>query len=111
MRCIDDVVTTLTQGVPLLNDTLPQDDCDNPSPWVHPNGTFFLACGRQIKGNYIHLWRSENIWGPWINVSEMRPPNMAPSGPPGKWEDEFVYTGTSILQPPFLVQDETKWHG
>eukprot|EP00729_Bicosta_minor_P018296 gene18296-15360_t len=78
--------------VPLLNDTLPQDDCDNPSPWVHPNGTFFLACGRQIKGNYIHLWRSENIWGPWINVSEMRPPNMAPSGPPGKWEDEFVYT-------------------
>ena len=38
--------------LPLLNSTLPQEDCDNPSPWVHPtNGTLFLACGRAIKGD------------------------------------------------------------
>merc|ERR1711970_1385259 len=77
---------------PLLNSTLPQSNCDHPAPWVHTNGTIFLGRGRQIKGNYIHLWRAEHIWGPWTKVSAMRPPGMDPTGPKGKWEDPFVYT-------------------
>ena len=93
--------------LPLLNDTLPTADCDNPGPWVHPNGTLFVACGRQIKGDMIHLWRAERIWGPWTMVSEMHPAGMDPSGPPGKWEDEFVGHSVALKPPPHPTTSHT----
>ena len=77
-----------------INNTLPTSNCDNPSPFLHPNGSLFVACGRQIKGNYVHLWRSISgtIRGPWTDVATLHPDGLVPSGPPGKWEDEFVWT-------------------
>jgi hypothetical protein len=52
-------VSTSLNGpwTPLVNNTLPTTNCDNPSPMVLKNGTIYVGCGRQIKGNYIHLWR------------------------------------------------------
>ena len=50
---------------PLLNSTL--GPCNNPSPWVHRNGTIFLVCSGAASGN--GLWRAEHIWGPWRLVT------------------------------------------
>ena len=58
-------------------------------PWVHPNGTLYVACGREVKGNTINLWRANNISGPWELVTAL---THWPGGPRGKYEDPFVYT-------------------
>jgi hypothetical protein len=41
--------------------------CNNPSPWLHKNGTIFLACGGGGP-NVDGLWRSANLTGPWTRV-------------------------------------------
>ena len=46
--------------VPLANNTL--GGCNNPAPWVHPNGTIYIVCGGTLK-------RSESISGPWETVT------------------------------------------
>jgi hypothetical protein len=78
--------------LPLLNDTLPTSDCDNPAPWVHPNSSIFVACGRAIKGNLINVWRADQIWGPWSFVTGLNHTAWPKPKPPGKWEDVFIYT-------------------
>jgi hypothetical protein len=78
--------------LPLNNSgALPMDNCDNPAPWQHPNGTLFVACGREIKGNLINLWRAEAITGPWSFVTGLNNTFSTPT-PPGKKEDIFVWT-------------------
>ena len=46
--------------VPLANNTL--GGCNNPAPWVHPNGTIYIVCGGSLK-------RSESLSGPWDTVT------------------------------------------
>jgi hypothetical protein len=36
--------------------------CNNPAPWVHPNGTIYIVCGNAFK-------RAASISGPWTTVS------------------------------------------
>ena len=76
-----------------LNDSgsLPKDNCDNPSPWQHPNGTLYLACGRAVKGKLVNLWRAEGITGPWSFVTGLNNSFPTPT-PRGKKEDVFVFT-------------------
>ena len=71
-----------------LNDSgsLPKDNCDNPAPWQHPNGTLYVACGREIKGNLINLWRAKAISGPWSFVTGLNNTFPTPT-PRGKKED------------------------
>ena len=74
---------------PLNNSgSLPKDNCDNPSPWQHPNGTIFVACGREIKGNLVNMWRAEAISGPWTFVTGLNTTFATPT-PPGKKEGEM----------------------
>lgn len=77
-----------------LNDSglLPKNNCDNPAPWQHPNGTLYVACGREIKNNLINLWRAESISGPWSFVTGLNNTFSTPT-PPGKKEDVFIFTG------------------
>jgi hypothetical protein len=78
--------------LPLSNSgSLPQDNCDNPAPWQHPNGTLYVACGREIKGNLINLWRAEAITGPWSFVVGLNNTFSTPT-PPGKKEDPCIWT-------------------
>lgn len=55
--------------------------CNNPAPWVHPNGTLFIVCGLEMK-------RAESISGPWTTVSSF----THEGGPDGNYEDPFLYT-------------------
>ena len=68
----------------LLNSTL--GPCNNPSPWVHRNGTIFLVCSGGPSGN--GLWRAERIWGPWSLVTATL---SAPGGVFGVYEDPYLY--------------------
>ena len=76
---------------PLVNESLPKENCDNPAPWQHPNGSLYVACGREIKGNLINLWRAEAITGPWTFVTGLNNSFSTPT-PRGKKEDVFIYT-------------------
>ena len=67
--------------LPLLNNTL--GSCNNPAPWVHPNGTLYCLCGNTML-------RSETISGPWVAVSTL----SHSGGPMGNYEDPFLYTDT-----------------
>jgi hypothetical protein len=40
---------------------------NNPSPWLHKNGTIFLACGGGGP-NVDGIWRAQNLTGPWTRV-------------------------------------------
>lgn len=62
-----------------MNNTL--GGCNNPAPWVHPNGTIYIVCGGTLK-------RSEKIWGPWQTVTGF----SHSGGPAGKYEDPVLYT-------------------
>lgn len=55
--------------------------CNNPAPWVHPNGTIFIVCGGSFK-------RADNIKGPWTTVATF----SHSGGPEGNYEDPFLYT-------------------
>jgi hypothetical protein len=57
--------------------------CNNPSPYVHPNGTIFVLCNNRI------LKRAEHITGPWTDV-----PNFSMNhsgGVGGNYEDGQLY--------------------
>eukprot|EP00980_Cylindrotheca_fusiformis_P006440 scaffold1376_cov125-Cylindrotheca_fusiformis.AAC.6 len=53
---------------PLLNHTL-DSSCNNPAPFVHPNGTVYVAC-RYGKEQTI-LKRADSIAGPYTDVSNL----------------------------------------
>ena len=55
--------------------------CNNPAPWVHPNGTIYIVCGGSFK-------RAESIHGPWTTVSSF----SHSGGPPGNYEDPYLFT-------------------
>jgi len=55
--------------------------CNNPAPWVHPNGTIYIVCGGNLK-------KAENIHGPWATVTSF----SHSGGPEGHYEDPYLYT-------------------
>ena len=65
---------------PLVPNSLP--GCNNPAPWVHPNGTIYIVCG----GGML---RADSIQGPWTHVSDL---HFTGQGPAGNYEDPFVYS-------------------
>jgi len=67
---------------PLVPNTLP--GCNNPAPWVAPNGTIYILCGSS-------LLRSETIQGPWVQASSVNIDHSKGSVP-GNYEDPFFYT-------------------
>mmetsp|Transcript_4254 Transcript_4254/g.6102 ORF Transcript_4254/g.6102 Transcript_4254/m.6102 type:complete len:406 (-) Transcript_4254:3-1220(-) len=56
-------------------------DCNNPAPWVHPNGTIYVGCRGILK-------RADHISGPFIEIASF--PNSG--GPNGIYEDPQIYT-------------------
>lgn len=71
--------------LPLSPNTL--GNCNNPAPWVHPNGTIYCLCGSSVL-------RSESISGPWTRITSL----SHSGGPDGNYEDPFLYT------------DDRGWH-
>jgi hypothetical protein len=69
---------------PLLNSTL--GPCNNPSPWVHRNGTIYLVCSGGATGN--GMWRAEHISGPWRLVTASL---SAGGGVYGVYEDPYLF--------------------
>ena len=56
--------------------------CNNPAPWQHANGTFFMVC------DGTRLIRAESVAGPWTTVVN----NVSPGGGvPGTYEDPYLY--------------------
>lgn len=52
-------------------------DCNNPSPMLHPNGTWYLLC------NSANMYTSSNgLMGPWSHLYDLQP---AGGGVSGKW--------------------------
>eukprot|EP00729_Bicosta_minor_P010988 gene10988-20815_t len=58
--------------------------CNNPAPWVHPNGTLYCLCGGSLR-------RADTITGPWQNVSDLVPKGHPWPLPTG-WHHESVTT-------------------
>ena len=58
--------------------------CNNPAPWVHPNGTLYCLCGGSLR-------RADTITGPWQNVSDLVPKGHVWPLPKG-WHHESVTT-------------------
>jgi len=57
--------------------------CNNPAPYVFPNGTIYLVCAQGGE----NLWTAENWKGPWTGHS------LTYTGNPGAgiWEDPFIW--------------------
>eukprot|EP01065_Artemidia_motanka_P049776 TRINITY_DN8355_c0_g1_i1.p1 TRINITY_DN8355_c0_g1~~TRINITY_DN8355_c0_g1_i1.p1 ORF type:complete len:469 (+),score=131.64 TRINITY_DN8355_c0_g1_i1:70-1476(+) len=55
--------------------------CNNPAPWVHPNGTIFIVCGGSIL-------RADSPAGPYTKAASV----SHSGGVPGAYEDPFLYT-------------------
>ena len=73
--------------------------CNNPSPWLHTNGTLFLACGGGGP-NVDGIWRSQNLTGPWtLVIGHMTFNHIRAEGnrPPvgGGFEDPYLYFDAS----------------
>ena len=56
--------------------------CNNPAPWVHPNGTIYLWCGGK-------LLRADGIAGPYTRVGNQ---TMSGKGVAGHLEDPQIWT-------------------
>ena len=54
--------------------------CNNPAPWVHPNGTIYVGCGGS-------LLRSESLTGPFDKIAAF----PMSGGPTGNYEDPQLY--------------------
>eukprot|EP00039_Didymoeca_costata_P021107 m.343446 g.343446 ORF g.343446 m.343446 type:complete len:381 (-) comp22832_c0_seq1:24-1166(-) len=61
------------------------DNCNNPSPLVHPNGTWYLVC------HHYDLYKADSYKGPWTQVpTELGPlPNGDGAEDPYIWIDEM----------------------
>ena len=91
--------TKVTQAEDCKSFKQPLCYCNNPSPWLHKNGTIFLACGGGGP-NVDGLWRSANLTGPWTRVyahvtfGHIRTDgNRPPIG--GGFEDPHLYFDSS----------------
>jgi hypothetical protein len=54
--------------------------CNNPAPWVLPNGTIFVGCGGDFR-------RADHIAGPYTTVARF----PMGGGPDGHYEDPQIY--------------------
>jgi hypothetical protein len=86
--------------MPLVPNTLPA--CGNPAPWVHPNGTIYVAC----RGAPL-IYRAENISGPWTRVKTV----PFSGGPGGKYEDPFLYSTSRGWHLLYHVYNLSEPHG
>ena len=68
---------TPVPGVPKMN---------NPSPFMHKNGTLFLVGSRPFAMRASHSGKPEGPWSAPINMD----PDTTGSIPGGKWEDPFL---------------------
>ncbi|CAJ1941984.1 unnamed protein product [Cylindrotheca closterium] len=59
---------------PLVNNTL--GFCNNPAPFVHPNGTIYVGCRHGLK--HSTLRRAESVGGPYEEIADI--PGMSPDG-------------------------------
>lgn len=57
--------------------------CNNPAPFLHPNGTWYLVCSG------FTMYSSPSITGPWATV--LKNINPAGKGVGGTYEDPFLY--------------------
>lgn len=57
-------------------------DCNNPAPFQHPNGTWYLLC------NSHTIYRAPTVTGNWTAVGSAY---CSPAGLPGTYEDPFLY--------------------
>lgn len=64
-------------------DPNPLPGCNNPAPWVHPNGTIYVVCRPKI-------YRAEDLTSGWVYVADV--PTHGGSGP--NQEDPFLWTDT-----------------
>lgn len=71
---------------PLTPNTLP--DCNNPAPWVHPDGTIFVLCNEDKTDKLLRS--SKGIAGPWEHFATIFTHWVG--GPAGNYEDPFLYT-------------------
>lgn len=55
--------------------------CNNPAPYFHPNGTWFLLCDSRS------LYSSPSFTGPWTHLLDVNPSG----GVPGSYEDAFLW--------------------
>ena len=68
----------------LADNTLPP--CNNPAPWVHPNGTLYALCDSDI-------YRAHAVVGPWLKVSSIWNPTSSRQRPKTwHYEDAFLFT-------------------
>lgn len=72
--------------IPWQGGTLP--DCNNPTQFQHPNGTWFLVCDSNL------LWRAPNITGPYDFVTQ-----ITRGGTPGIFEDGLLW-----------IDKQLNWH-
>jgi len=55
--------------------------CNNPAPFYHPNGTWYLLCDSST------LYSSPSYLGPWTRLLDVHPSG----GVPGSYEDAFLW--------------------
>lgn len=61
--------------------TVPLPNCNNPSPMLHPNGTWFLLCDSTT------LHSAPSALGPWTQLGQVN----ARGGVAGTYEDAFLF--------------------
>lgn len=63
------------------------DNCNNPSPLIHPNGTWYVVC------HHFDVYRAESFRGPWVKINtELGPlPNGDGSEDPYLFIDKAGY--------------------
>ena len=62
--------------------------CNNPSPFLEPNGTLFLLCKWS-------LYSAPAVEGPWSHVANVKVPDSAAR----KWEDPFLWIDHPVIDP------------
>lgn len=56
--------------------------CNNPAPYFHPNGTWYLLC----SNGGMELYTAPSLTGPWTLLTE-----VATGGVQGVYEDPYLY--------------------
>jgi hypothetical protein len=59
----------------------PPPSCNNPSPWLAANGTWFLLCDSRT------LFSAPTVLGPWTQLTTLNPSG----GVPGNYEDAHLF--------------------
>ena len=61
----------------------PLPSCNNPAPWLHSNGTWYVVC------NGFSLYSAAGIQGPWVHVTDISASDSTPL--PGNYEDPLLF--------------------